>query len=205
MIALALGLLAIFLLVTSRHSVSHSSDQRTRREESLQQQVLHQIIKEPPGKWDPEGDQFLGQKDFSGMGGVEIDNGRKTQDLVDEVITRKTPKKGGSKPVDEADHIKGQPEPVKPPKKEGGGSGAVGLDDDDEQLLEYNAAAGIARVVASHCRFEEYSSAVPDSCTVSYETCADCRYSPKHIVLIHETRRGSYWRNIQCIRSFFYF
>jgi len=149
LIGLAIGLFVAFMLITSRRSSgSHPKDMRAGNREKQRQQTLHPIIKEPPGKWDPEDDQFVQQHEASGVGDVHIDDidPSKHQDLAAEGIKRKTPQKGG-KNVDQTDHIKGQPEPLKRPAREGGGSGAVVTGDDEDVqavLSEYDPAAGIA-------------------------------------------------------------
>jgi hypothetical protein len=145
MITAALVLFTLFVLITTRRSGSHPRDLKVRLKDGENQVPLHPIIKEPPGKWDPVDDEFR-KGHASGEGGIPRDDTRK-QDLGDQGINRKSPKKKGPKVVDEADHIKGQPEPEKRPKKEGEGSGAVVTGDDDEQgkvvTREYDPAEGV--------------------------------------------------------------
>lgn len=148
----ALGLLVLFLFVTSRNSGSHPRDLKTPVRGV--QEPLQPIIKEPPGSWDPVNDKFHDQQkpkpvDVGDMRGA------------DDGINRKTPKKGGQeananagkgsqdalrdiqrndaakvedkkmgqgtgKAADMASNVKGQPDPQKPMQRPGEGSGAVG-------------------------------------------------------------------------------
>ena len=61
-IGLAVGLLLVFVYITSRNSGSHPRDLRSiRSTDSETEAQLHAILKEPPGKWDPDEDEFIGQ------------------------------------------------------------------------------------------------------------------------------------------------
>jgi len=62
-IALAIALLIGFLYITSRHGGSHPRDLSSiRSSDSETEAQLHAILKEPPGKWDPGEDKFVGQQ-----------------------------------------------------------------------------------------------------------------------------------------------
>jgi len=61
-IATLLGLLVVFIWITSRNSGSHPRDLRVFTAEDLgsTSDALRSILKEPPGKWDPVADKFTG-------------------------------------------------------------------------------------------------------------------------------------------------
>ena len=150
-IGAALGLLVIFLFVTSRNSGSHPRDLQN----SVRgpQDPLSPVIKEPAGAWDPVNDKFHDQQRPNVMGIGDMPG-------ADEALNRKTPKKVGQdgkadtqkglqdsgreaprpdsgrvedkkkgqdtgKAADMASNIKGQPDTQKPMQKPGEGSGAV--------------------------------------------------------------------------------
>lgn len=159
-IGAALGLLVIFLLVTSRNSGSHPRDLHMPARGP--QEPLAPVIKEPAGVWDPVHDKFHDQQR---PGPVDMGNGHE----ADEGLNRKSPKKAGQeakadigkkaqevlkdvqkndaakvedkkkgqdtgKVADMASNVKGQPDPQKPKQKPGSGSGAVvngGTKEDD--------------------------------------------------------------------------
>ena len=88
-IGATLGLIVLFLFVTSRNSGSHPRDLKT--PVRGQQEPLAPIIKEPPGTWDPVHDKFHDQQnprpvDMGDMHGQE------------DTLSRKTLKKGGQEP-----------------------------------------------------------------------------------------------------------
>jgi hypothetical protein len=147
-IGVVLGLVALFVFITSRNSGSHPRDLKfTLPKEN--QEPLRPIIKEPPGAWDPVKDGFRDQQagspgsggGESGPAGQEKPEAVKKQDARIEEINRKTPKKAGQdtgKAADMANNGKGQPEPKKEIKKPGQGSGAVipGKEKEDQIVID---------------------------------------------------------------------
>ena len=142
-IGVVLGLVALFLFITSRNSGSHPRDLKSTLPKE-NQEPLRPIIKEPAGTWDPVKDGFK-----SGPAGQEKPEAVKKQAAPVEEVSRKTPKKAGQdtgKAADTANNAKGQPEPKKEIKKPGQGSGAVvpGKEEKEDQVVidQYDPAEG---------------------------------------------------------------
>jgi hypothetical protein len=155
-IGVVLGLVALFLFITSRNSGSHPRDLKSALPKE-NQEPLRPIIKEPAGTWDPVKDGFRDQQagspgsggGKSGPAGQEKPEAVKKQDAPIEEVSRKTPKKAGQntgKAAGTANNAKGQPEPKKEIKKPGQGSGAVvpGKEEKEDQIVidEYDPAEG---------------------------------------------------------------
>jgi hypothetical protein len=155
-IGVVLGLVALFLFITSRHSGSHPRDLKSTLPKE-NQEPLRPIIKEPPGTWDPVKDGFRDQQAGSpgsggGKSGQEKPEAVKKQDTPIEEVSRKSPKKAGQntgKAADIANKAKGQREPKKEIKKPGQGSGAVvpGKEEKEDQIVidQYDPAEGTCR------------------------------------------------------------
>jgi hypothetical protein len=160
-IGVALGLVVLFLIITTRHSGSHPRDLRMREEEERDE--LRPVIKEPPGKWDAVEDKF--RKQHIAGDGVLNDELRK-QNIEEDELRRKTLKKGskeeGAKPGEVSDKIQGQPDSQRKPKN-AGGSGAVGVDDTNDEkkesleVKEYDPAEGNDCEFIINVRFGGYS------------------------------------------------
>ena len=145
-IGLALGLVTLFLYLTSRHSGSHPRDlDESTHKTSEPVDELRAILKEPPGKWDPFADKFKYQQTPDGRSSNTEQNqldesSNEGSNPVDEGIRRKSPKKGVGTDSRKIQHVAnnamGQDLPKKAPKDPhqlGGsntGSGAVILEEE---------------------------------------------------------------------------
>ena len=148
-LGVALGLLVMFLLLSTRRSTgSHPRDLRGLRdvEGSTAEDDSRARINEPPGKWDPLGDRFVNQH-----GGAVGNNNFQEQiedismenDNVpeDESIRRKTPKK---KPLEDVNPDRAMSDMT----KAGDAQESIGAEGNEESekgssVKEYDAADGI--------------------------------------------------------------
>lgn len=149
MIGAVLGLIVIFLLLSSRNSGSHPRDMHTGRFHDTHED-LRPIIKEPPGKWDPFEDKFQDEPSSRGhkVKGLQEqleEIQRQAFDLPDEGIQRKPLRKGGDQDTRKLeDKAKGQLLVESEPKKFGvGGSGAVVIGKEEANVNRYDPAAGL--------------------------------------------------------------
>jgi hypothetical protein len=205
-IGVALGLIALFLFITSRNSGSHPRDLKSTKEN---REPLRPIIKEPPGTWDPVKDGFRDQQagnpgSGSGRSGQEKPEAVMKQDTPAEDVSRKTPKKAD--PAKAADIAKGQPEPKKEVKKPGQGSGAVvpGTEEKEDQIVidEYDPAEGLCtpesmlmtdlRVILTQAPMIVYILLISGLTS---------RYFPRLIVHIQKTPNVFFSSNIRCKNS----
>ena len=169
-IGAVLGLILIFLLISSRNSRSHPRDMRTDRVQETPE-GLHPIIKEPPGRWDAVEDRFEDSAShLKGFQGQLDEISRQAFDLPDEGIQRKPLKKEGSNLRKLENKAKGEP------KQFGvGGSGAVNVAKQEANVKRYDPATGLCppkRVLI--CR----------SCTYSYSGSIDRMHPIEFLKLI---------------------
>ena len=145
---LALGLLILFLYITTRNSGSHPRDMRTSRfKDTEHSDTLRPILKEPSGRWDPQNDKFKEAHLSGGGPGLGLHDQieaikKQGLDLPAEGIKRKTPKKG--KDASKASNLKDQVE-VEKPLREQGGSGAV-VPVDADIVEPYDPAEGMSHM-----------------------------------------------------------
>jgi len=151
-IALALGCLILFLIITTRKSSgSHPRDlHNSRFKDTEHRDKLHTILKEPPGKWDPVEDRFKDQNAGDKIPKELQDQldaiARGALDMPEELLRRKPIRKEGQGDSKRLENLaKGQPEPEKKESGAGagaGGSGAVVVEQQPEVLNEYDPAQG---------------------------------------------------------------
>jgi hypothetical protein len=159
-IALALGLLALFLFITSRNAGSHPRDMHSSRfKDTTHPEMLRPVLKEPAGKWDAAADAFQDQSVTGGSAAVGLKEQlesiqQQAGDLPAEGIMRKTPKKGNTgKPADVANDAKDKAE-VENPRRPQDGIGAVSPI--EEPVKEYDPAEGMTNGDLTNFRLEKY-------------------------------------------------
>jgi hypothetical protein len=147
LIGIALGLLVIFMVITTRKSGSHPRDLHTSRsQDSETHGELYPIIKEPPGRWDTVGDKFRDQQGRDGSEKNMQDHldaiSKQGLDSADEGIQRKPLRKADQN----SKNLKEQVEVEKEPKREQDGvgrSGAVVIEK-EEVVRQYDPAEGMS-------------------------------------------------------------
>jgi hypothetical protein len=161
-IGVVLGLILIFLILSSRNARSHPRDMRTARAQETHEEHLN--IKEPPGRWDADEDKFQDSvaSHLKGIQEQSDEISRPTFDIPDEGIQRKPLRKGDSGLRKLENKAKGEP------KQFGvGGNGAVNIGNQGPDVKKYDPAAGLCppkRVLISR------------SCTYSHSSSPDCMY-----------------------------
>lgn len=165
----ALGLVVLFVWISSRNSRSDSRELRKPRvKEPKAGEQIHSPWKEPPGQWDPVEDRFAGQQQSDEKSIKHIQEQKEEivkhgGDLPDEGIKRKTPKRPLPNPknVENTNKGNGQPEPKKQFSEQGSNSGgSAGPVYENAAVIppEYNPSEG-SSITSIHLtgRFESDS------------------------------------------------
>jgi hypothetical protein len=135
-IAAGLGLIILFIYISSRNSGSHPRDMRNAAVQQTSEE-LRAILKEPPGQWDPVADKFRGGFDISSQERL-ADIAQHGGDLPEDVFHRKTPKKTGQKAAIHDIDSKEETESL----QKGHGHGPLVPDEPEIVVEEYDPAEG---------------------------------------------------------------